>query len=449
LAVEHGARLEVIRYLVEKRPQALEERDYYGHFPARIAVYKGVKLEVIRYLVEVSPLALRTRDGFGRLLLTAACEFHRRRPPQQEGADSALDLIRFLVEQWPEAMDDETDGGEGALHIAARNGAPVSVLSYLLQQRPGELRKARGAVSYLPAHCAAKRTNEPSEFESFRYLAELRPEAMKERTGCGDLPIHLMLSPDATCSRPIVEAGVPWIQPVQFVLGKWPPAIRERGSDGFLPLQLAVMYEMPDDVIRFLWDQWRDGALELTSLGESLLHAATRWDAPSLDTVTFLLELDGRIADVRSKDGSLPLHIYADDVVEAEEWTEGSLYYVRVLVEHRPESILERDYKGRLPLHRAVASRSPSLGAVEYLVGKRPETLAERDHKGSLPLHAAVEHFDLDLSIVQFLVEQRPQSLQERDNGGKLPLHLAEQLSPHNYMIGDLKRYLAEHPAKV
>jgi ankyrin repeat protein len=360
---------------------------------------------VIRYLVEMSPLALRTRDGFGRSLLTGASEFHRRRPPE-EGADSALDLIRFLVDQWPDSMDDEeTDGGgEGALHIAARSGAPVSVLSYLLQQRPDELRKARGAVSYLPAHCAAQRTNDPSEFESFRYLAELRPEAMKERTGCGDLPIHLMLSPDA-CSRPIVEAGVPWIQ----------------------------------------------RALELTSLGESLLHAATRWDAPSLDTVTFLLELDGRIADVRSKDGSLPLHIYADDVVEAEDWTEGSLYYVRVLVEHRPESLLERDDKGRLPLHRAVASWSPSLGAVEYLVGKRPETLAERDHKRSLPLHAAVDHFTVAyaLEVVQFLVEQRPQSLQERDNEGNLPLHLAEQLSPHKYMIGDLKRYLAEHTAKA
>lgn len=93
------------------------------------------------------------------------------------------------------------------------------------------------------------------------------------------------------------------IQTARYILKKWPQAIQERGCAGLLPLHLAVVHDLSHDLNEFLWEEWPDAIYELSEDRESLLHVAARRGVTQLATVRFLLELDGRILDVRSEDG--------------------------------------------------------------------------------------------------------------------------------------------------
>jgi hypothetical protein len=182
-ALHYGADLEVVRYLVKVTPQALAEKDIEGSLPAHVAAAVGARFDVLRCVVDVSPqalllakngvgrlplhlaveksasaravrhivgrcpAALRERDPFGRLPLHVACSKARENPRDEEeeegeeseggdgegGSDpseSKLDLIRFLVEQFHEALREgkRTTSGTGrcTLPSTARRRSPSS-----------------------------------------------------------------------------------------------------------------------------------------------------------------------------------------------------------------------------------------------------------------------------------------------------------------------------------
>jgi ankyrin repeat protein len=315
LALEARQPLEVIRSIVEKFPASIRERaspglssSYrwiaVGSTALHLAVLNGVPAEVIRFLYRAWPQALCERDQGGRIPLhhLEGCGGH----------DGCLEAVSFLVGHWLGS----------------------------LEQRDGEGR--------LPVHYAAaahSSGNSPGT-AALRFLLAQYPRSVRIRDNAGKLPLH--------------ASGFASVDAVRVLVEGWPASVRERDSrrdddGGCLPLLVAVREGAPEEVLQFLVDQYPGALLE------------------------------------RSHDGSLP-------IFDAADW--GVIELVQFLVRCCPASVRERHREtGRLPVHMAVASKTghraveKSVEIARFLVEAWPESTLERDHRGRTPLHTAVVTF--------------------------------------------------------
>jgi hypothetical protein len=100
LCLRH-ATIDVIELAYNTHPQAIHEaEEESGWSPLHSACYKKAPLEVVQFLVERNPVALETADNNGQLPLHLACRFK-----------ASLDVVQYLVERNPVAL--ETAGNNG------------------------------------------------------------------------------------------------------------------------------------------------------------------------------------------------------------------------------------------------------------------------------------------------------------------------------------------------
>jgi ankyrin repeat protein len=71
----------------------------------------------------------------GLLPLQVACQY-----------EAPLDVIKFLVEQWPDAVKETNQNGFLPLHIACSNKAPLEVIQFLVEQWPDAVKEASLAL---------------------------------------------------------------------------------------------------------------------------------------------------------------------------------------------------------------------------------------------------------------------------------------------------------------
>jgi hypothetical protein len=79
-----------------------------------------------------------------------------------------------------------------------------------------------------------------------------------------------------------------------------------------------------------------------------------------------------------------------------------------------------------LPIHLAVASKAPSIDAIQALVHTFPHGLSCKESSYlRLPIHLACLSENTDHTLVQFLVESAPETASVIDRIERLPLHYA------------------------
>jgi hypothetical protein len=61
----------------------------------------------------------------------------------------------------------------------------------------------------------------------------------------------------------------------------------------------------------------------------------------------------------------------------------------------------------------------------QFFVEECPWSLMERDGRGRLPLHAAIQSYDAASEKAHYLANECPQALLERDNDGLAPFQVA------------------------
>jgi hypothetical protein len=104
-----------------------------GNLPLHFACARAASLEVVQYLVEQWPEAVKKTDIYGYLPLHHACQ-----------NKTPLELMQYLVEQWPEAVKTTDVSGKTPLGYAqnpdARYGRSIpEVIAWLQDVDAGRI----------------------------------------------------------------------------------------------------------------------------------------------------------------------------------------------------------------------------------------------------------------------------------------------------------------------
>lgn len=429
--------LESVKFLVEQWPEGLQERstlepedtgDGGGCLPLVLAIYDDASLEVIAYLAEQYPDSVRHKTFGGWL------------PAHVAASRRKLDVTRYIVQRFPEALQEVTDrdgavvfrgmaranqGGHLPLHVALRRRATVELVQCLVGRCP-HLICQRDAMGRTPLHLAVLCG---APVDVVRYLAGQCPASMQQRDDGGCLPLHL----NGTDGHHYDEETM--LEVGQFLLEQWPASIREKSTDGFLPLHLAAKGSMSYSYVHFLVRTWPKSARQKSNDGFLPLHCAAE-RGNNFDIIRLLVDRYPDAIRQATKDGLLPLHAHAH--------AHGSdaLQVFRFFVLLWPESVGAATNDGRLPLHCAAAQQHAMDDGLRYLIERMPSSVRSTTREGWLPVHYAARYADEDV-VLRLLFEQWPDSFMARTAAtGALPLHLA--LASGQYWMMDAVRLLVE-----
>jgi ankyrin repeat protein len=349
------------------------------------------------------------------------------------------DVVKFLVERWPEGTRETNERHATPLHLAAEAGK-TEVVRFLAERWPEGMRE-RDSILNTPLHLAAKAGNT----DVVRFLVDQWPEGTRATNQGRETPLHLSVAAGET-------------DVVKLLVEQWPGGLRERDDSLNMPLHLAVAAGN-SDMVEFLVAKWwwgldtRDGRLNTP------LHLAVA--AGKAGVVEFLVEQ--RPWGVKDRDGRLntPLHLAAEA---------GNTDVVRILVEQWPGGIREMDERRATPLYLAAAAGKTNvvkllleqwpegeraemgdclnrllLGAAAYgwktevvvlLLASWPEAIRVKDSfTGDTPLHLAASKRNIEL--VRLLVERWPEGKGALDNDGKTPLLRFEELKKWQEQLSD------------
>jgi ankyrin repeat protein len=126
-ALQNKEPLSVIQDIVRSDPSSLRRCAVAsGRLPLHIAAMNNASVALVGFLVQSFPQALEEKCEKGWLPLHVAA------------SDSSVELVRFLVDQCPETLKGKTNAGWLPLHMAA-GGASVEMARFLVDRFPKAL----------------------------------------------------------------------------------------------------------------------------------------------------------------------------------------------------------------------------------------------------------------------------------------------------------------------
>lgn len=213
------------------------------------------------------------------------------------------------------------------------------------------------------------------------------------------------------------------LETVQLVMDLYPGALREKDSDGCLPLHWACNgeFSVPSlDVVKLLVSSYDGAGISVPTGDEGMLplHLALSVGAP--DKVVFFL-LDAYPDGARTRNGynDTPLSV----AIEGAQ-TGGLCSAVLIrLIQMFPEALRIRDVHRLFPLQKLMSSQGLSLDLIRFFVEQWPESVRAKCSIGRLPLHFAAMY--QPANVLQYLIEQNPDAVSTQDDTGTLPIHYA------------------------
>jgi ankyrin repeat protein len=153
-----------------------------------------------------------------------------------------LKAVELLVEHGADVKE-RGYWGHTALHLAANAVGNIDVVKFLVEQWPEGTRKISHHKA-TPLHCAVKCG--PSEV--MKFLVEQWPEGVRARDLRWNTPLHHVAAAGRDTDREMVG----------LFLEGWPEGVREKNLSGNTPLHLAA--EMAQiEVLRLMVDLWPEG----------------------------------------------------------------------------------------------------------------------------------------------------------------------------------------------
>ncbi|EJK58563.1 hypothetical protein THAOC_21302 [Thalassiosira oceanica] len=486
--------LPIIEYVVDLYPDAVTTRNRYGFLPIAYAV--NTTLEITRFLYERNPDPLY-QDMWGRSLLASAC--------QNGGIDTVKYLFKYTASQdepllhislesdqtemlfdlYPEAVAARNDEGRLPLHeflsrdqFGTDAETFLEIVQFLVTQFPASLKLA-DHDGMLPLHHACK-NNCPSCIVKF--LVGAYEEGIKVDSPKYGLPLHCVCAATSYKQENTLEI-------IAFLLSKYPEAIGARNETVGTPLEVSystaifeailrqrysgktpyyLHHSLRDDailspikVVRFFIKNFGGNVKEIDNLGRYPLHVAASSPRASREVVKELLNFHPAAALHQDKQGCIPLHSFLcncasletsvqngifdelmnianiEDTSEDSVQQSGSiideLMLGLTLVWHRSESVFEnyrfisealnvKDRNGCLPLHVACRRGALSVLGVKLLGALDNTTVQSADNDRELPLHKACRGGHLE--IINYLLEQYAPASGMRNASGYLPIHI-------------------------
>jgi ankyrin repeat protein len=298
-----------------------------------------------------------------------------------------IEIVKYLYELQPEAVKLVRGKDERLpLHNACIiRTCPFSVIKFLLSKYPDAL-LIPWSFTGLPLHCYVGRiASEYSEFgkakrtihldmQAIEFLVESYPEALTNQDNSRrQTPLHL------ACKRNDVSLSMVQllIDPEHRVFGMSGSSSRDKPP---LELVLACCSAPPPNLAQFLVEhspaEYLPGAF----------HEACTNKAVSIELLRMFLDKQPNLVEQPNNScGNYPLHILCMN-------GESSLEVVEFVFEAYPLAVRDTNDYGMLPL---VYSISRSVEISRFLINKFPDSVEQRDFEGRFPLHCACRNGDL------------------------------------------------------
>jgi ankyrin repeat protein len=259
----HAARSAEMVHLLLDHDADPEMKDYRNRTPLhryasrgnieamRVVLQRGVEVDPHSRSILGSCTPLHEAARHGVEAVSILLEFGANIESRDNNLDTPLhhaakrgktEVVRLLVERWPEGVR-EKDGPENTpLHLAAEMGETEAV-RLLLEHWPEGVREKNWLLSLsTPLHLAAT----AGDTEAVRLLVERCPEGVKAKDRYLDTPLHL-------------AAAQGWVKVVKFLFERWPEGIREKNKNLDTPLHLLGKMPHMAAVLHFMAESWPEG----------------------------------------------------------------------------------------------------------------------------------------------------------------------------------------------
>ncbi len=390
----------IIRYLLEYFPDAASATDDDGESPLhRACSNPNVTPGIIKLLINAAPDSVRIVSN--RLWTPLHCLCAN---VELDEAD-AMQILKLLIEQHPEALRHVNQFGQLPIHRAAVEGKSTEFCRVLIDAYPGSERMTDGRGA-LPFHLACI----GGSLKTVEYLYSLHPDAIgmtddndDDSENEGSYPIHYAIEGSAHME-----------------------------SDPYNAVEL----------VQFLLDCDPNVKIQKTRRGRSLLHFACRRCKEHHDFLEAGFQVMKLLYDAHPEaigDATLVSGIqHYDQLVQT--FINGELVYTRQAKDQH--FMTTPDSNGRLPLHIALQNNI-TLGSIKVLVKGNPHAVQTPDNSGSLPLHAACQHGDYT-DVIDYLIELDTTTLDAVDTEGNTALHLACRGPLYFYFMVEIIELLLE-----
>jgi ankyrin repeat protein len=176
--------------------------------------------------------------------------------PIHEAAQRNLDTVQLLVEHGADVRGRDMNGNT-PLHLAVRAGK-TDVVKFLVEQWPEGTRETNERQATPLRLAAAAR-----EVDLAKFLVKQWPEGMRERDDCLNMPLHWAALGGQT-------------ELVELLVEGWPEGVREKNRFGDTPLHLAAMHasrkaKTDSKMIRLLLERWPERNEALNNDGKTPL----------------------------------------------------------------------------------------------------------------------------------------------------------------------------------
>ena len=290
------------------------------------------------------------KDIWGRLPLHTAASF---------GVDG--DIVRALVQHFPEATIVEDLKREIPLHSALQNGHFETAATFL-DEHLGEI----DALDALALIKNAIREKAPPLF--FEQLTQKVPHGFRMRGEDGNLPLHTAIF-NSTGGQ------------IDVIINAYPEAIRIQNARGNIPLHIAT-FRAPDPVfIQRLVDGYPEGC------------------------------------SIRNESGNLPIHCVMANGTATQS--------LMILHNQFPQGLVAVNNEGNTPLHCHLGGSESNTSVVEMLLNLNASSARMMNNSGEIPLHVAAREWGCGVESLRMLVDAFPRSLQSQCDKGNFPLHCA------------------------
>jgi len=249
-------------------------------------------------------------------------------------------VIRLLIQAWPDSVREEDGRGYLPLHYACERGCTYDVIQFLVECYPMSLRTRTKHFCTLPLHLALQGElgwgRSKLSWETIRFLVQAWPDAMREKDDLMDyLPLHFAIHFGCTdietdlmnraCKVKSSLTAIKWLVQV------WPNAVRVQDDVGWLPLHLAVRFGCTADVVQILVYEWPESCQVPTTNDMLPLHFACSHQSSAV--TLFLLDCYPQAVHFKNNKLQLPLH------TACMRETSFGLEVIEQLVRAWPESI--------------------------------------------------------------------------------------------------------------
>lgn len=400
-------------------------------------------------------------------------------------------LMRLLEEpreasKWVKnvSTDGKTEFRFLPLHIACLSGAPLLLITLLVQTYPNAVKY--NAMGKLPIHLACETL---ADHRVVFLLLNAWPESINVRDDNGMIPIQVaslnapcderkrivqVLTKKMECSVvkvptslyaaidsqnwnsammrlvEIPQEATTWVSftkknmEVRFLplhiaclLGApyflvhdlvhaYPDAVKKKTTLGDLPLHIACQHHSDERVVELLLNSWPESLFVKDDAGNSALEVAAATEfSPERTAILALLQ---KKLDHQDKIVYAPTDLYS--LIESKKWDMAVRHCLEI-----PDEVSTwvgscakmKDAK-LLPIHVACSLNAPLI-LVAVLIQTYPDGVKRTNNAGSLPIHLACES-RADHRVVSLLLHSWPQSFHEVDDRGYTPVQVALMSQP-------------------